>query len=501
MRCTERCPNCPSCTKPELNKPIVSGEWNNPSIVFVGDTPNQESSNRQKVFSGKFAEEFANTYLPLAGLDRQHISLTNTVKCHWEDGDSPDWLVKSCAEFHLRQELAYYQPKYVVLMGSTANSLLGLDVDMEHGMMRHTELLGWKGTVFSTHHPALGLHKSDKMLAMVDKLDGDFPRLKLLLRGQLKELKDEVTTEYSRLNSVRRIRAVLARGMGNDFSIAVDTESKKTWRGFQATTKYTPWCVTFAMWPGEAFMIRMSDEDAFAEFSRQINKFWRVIFHNSAYDHEILRMAGANVDWSRTYDTMQMAYDDGRLPKGLKALSYRLLGKRMTSFDDTVVPHSREVAIKYLEDAMTRVWPARDQDWTGDMVQRNCSDCGGKGQVSNGLRGKMRKLYPCDCDGGKVTVKKMTRKHGLTEKLNLLAGSMTRKSDIDLWKRWEDWTDNDPVGMQLMIDTMGPIPLPSIEYVPEAEAIEYACGDAHETLRIFPIIQERLVNLRRSFNQ
>jgi hypothetical protein len=33
--------------------------------------------------------------------------------------------------------------------------------------------------------------------------------------------------------------------------------------------------------------------------------------------------------------------------------------------------------------------------------------------------------------------------------------------------------------------------------VPEDEAIVYACGDAHETRRLHPVMLERLVDIRR----
>jgi hypothetical protein len=92
----------------------------------------------------------------------------------------------------------------------------------------------------------------------------------------------------------------------------------------------------------------------------------------------------------------------------------------------------------------------------------------------------------------------MTRKQSLNDKLNRLATDLLKNpKGIDLWERWNGWAERDPIGIVDMIDKLGPVPIASIEYVPEDEAIEYACGDAHETLRIFPIIQQRLVDLRR----
>jgi len=383
-------------------------------------------------------------------------------------------------------------------MGGVANSLMKYDIELEHGIMHKGTLLGWTGWIYSTYHPALGLHMPSAMLQLVD----DFRRLRGYLNGSITILKDNCPNPiFMKLTEPSQVAEIMN---GHDHAwepIAVDTESKKRWRGYPSTAKYIPWCISFCLQLGEAFVIRVEDELAMAEFLRQLHGFNEVVFHNSAYDYEIISRIHAGlaakdlamIPWSRVQDTMAMAYHDGRMPKKLKVIGYRILAKYMESFDEVVIPHSREAALEYIEHAMSMDWPKPVQEPTGLTVVKKCPDCKGTGMMRLGT-GKFKRLYKCDCDGGTVTVPKMTRKQGMNDKLYRLVTDLKKNPDIDLWERWEGWgTQIDP-----LIAKIGPIPLPSIEYVPEDKAIQYAAGDAHETLRIYPILRKRLADLRRS---
>jgi uracil-DNA glycosylase family 4 len=500
MRIDTCCPNCPNKGLLLGSDKPISGDYNRDEILFVGEQPGKEERARHRIFIGASGQEFNETYLPLAGLSRTEVSLTNTVKCWTADsGEAPNTeLIKSCSQFHLKQELAYHQPRVVCLMGAVANSLLKIDVDMDHGIPRKTELLGHSCYVFPTYHPALGLHMSSKMLQLVD----DFRRLKAFLRGDLQVAKDRYPiARYFKLTDPGDVAEIM--NVGDWLAISVDTESKKRWRGYPSTVKYIPWCISFSVHPGEGFVIRVGDVAAMSEFLRCIDNYKEVVFHNSPYDYDIITrihtaLAANNpslpmIPWSRVRDTMAMAYHDGRVPKGLKALAYRLLGKRMTSFDEVVVPHSHEAALEYIERAMSMDWPKPVQVPTGMAVTKKCPDCKGTGQLRAG-RGKAKRVYACDCEDGLVTVPKMTRKQGMNDKLYRLVTDLKKKPNLNVWERWEGWgTDVDP-----LIRDIGPLPLPSIEYVPEDEAIQYAAGDADATLQIYPLMKQRLAELRRS---
>ena len=517
MRCTERCPECPSRNLALGEKPknVVSGDWDGddeyPHVLFVGEKPGIEENNRHRVFIGQTGEEFNNTYLPLAGLSRDRVSITNAMKCYWvaNSGDTPPpSIVKSCAEFHLRRELDYHSPNIIVLMGGTANSLCNLDVEIEHGLVRKGSLLGWGGYIYSTFHPALGLHMPSKMKALLD----DFRNLRGVINGEVQPLKNNQWTDFMRISDPYDVKAILTGPWFQGDYIAVDTESKKSWRGFKSTIKYTPWCISFSMNPHSAFMVKVEDVDAIHQFITMLDA-WnpsRVIFHNAAYDWNILDIIKRGVgleeckrlQLSQVQDTMAMAYHDGRVPKGLKALGYRHLGIDMQSFDEVVVPYSRNVALDYLCKIGSVDWPVPKPESTGALKERVCTDCKGKGVVSIGM-GKNKKTYKCDCDHGKGMAPVMSRKQGINQKINRLFGDMEKgiadgTKPVDIWERWGGWVEKEPLDVIPVIQKYGAIPLPSIEYVPEAEAVQYACLDANVTLRLFPILKQRLTKIRRS---
>lgn len=506
----ERCPDCPSRTfdKDTPVKKVVPGVGNpDADTAYVGEGPGREEGNRGVPFCGKTGDELDGLYLPLAGQGaRGDVYLTNACKCHWADSSDPppDALVRSCANFHLRRELAEVGPKLVVLMGGTSNRLAGIDLDMHHGFLTpDVDFLGHRCNLFSTYHPALGMHKSSAMLSLLE----DFKSIR-----ELRELPVDKCPKpkFKRLVTAAEVKAEL--GDWHDEDLAVDTESIKRWKGYASTIRYTPWCATFSREVGYAFMVRVSDRGAWEEFGRQTVRFRRLLMHNSDHDVEQLRLADVLVDWGRVQDTMQIAYHDGRLPKGLKALGYRLLGSRMRNFDDVIGPYALDLQMDYLGEAVLHDWPKPEQLGTGVWEYANCPECKGDGVLTRrmhmaGLLGipamdvkiknPTEKLV-CVADGckkGKIYREKLTRKQGVQDKLNRIIGDIGRNpTGVDIQERWENWNTED---IDSLVAKMGPLPLPSIDQVPEDETVPYACADAHNTLRIAPILRGRVALIRR----
>jgi len=109
-------------------------------------------------------------------------------------------------------------------------------------------------------------------------------------------------------------------------------------------------------------------------------------------------------------------------------------------------------------------------------------------------RGKNRKAYPCDCGDGFVVVEKTTRKQGIGQKIRRMLTDLAKKPEMDVWERWCNWED----AVVPLIESIGPMPLNSIEHAPKDQVIDYACADAHNTWRIYPILMVRFLNMRRS---
>jgi hypothetical protein len=143
---------------------------------------------------------------------------------------------------------------------------------------------------------------------------------------------------------------------------------------------------------------------------------------------------------------MQEAYHLGNLPQGLKALAYRLLGVRMQSWEDLVLPPSREKAVEWLR-----------AEWDDESEHRV--------RVEKQLKTKV-----------KVEFKPTQRERDIRRIL-----SHSWKEKYDIWEKAEECG-------------LGGIPRPSIRYARMADSVSYACRDSDITLQV----AGKLVDLRDS---
>jgi hypothetical protein len=187
------------------------------------------------------------------------------------------------------------------------------------------------------------------------------------------------------------------------------------------------------------------------------------LLHHSLHDIPVLREMGVEVP--RWRDTMIDAYHLADVPQGLKALGWRLLGVRMASYEDTVLPHSLIPALAYLADAGGLLESALTLTHTLKSGPR-------KGQT------ELRPLPGVD-KAAMATWRKVQK--------------ATREAGADPWKRWEGWHSHD---RQLLASLMGgDLPHPSIAHVPLEEAVGYAALDAIVTLRVHRALSRRQVRL------
>lgn len=524
-RCPQRCPEC-FCKGDDTNLPVPGQGPTDAEVMCIGEGPGKQERNMHLPFVGKTGEELNNTYLPLSGLSRSDVYVSNAFRCSWAESKDvpPDHIVRSCAEFHLRRELNQIKPRVVVLMGGIANSLIGRKVDIHHGTAVEADLLGHRVLCYSSFHPARGLHQSSTMQQLLD----DFRRLKLFLRGDLPLALDTCPNpSYYQLKTADEVDAVLAHRLRD--KIAVDTESSKTWKGYKNTIHYVTYCSTFCLDEGEAFLVMRSDKAAWDRLGYWLVR-WRgkILCHNLPHDWRAFDQCGVQLPWERSQDTMAQSYVLANLAKGLKPLAYQLLSSSARSFDDVVRPYGIRAVMEYIADAAMREWPAPEQEETGEFVTKVCPNCDGKTAIKtitqspcvcgNGSveyetkkgNTKVKKCpmckgkavintatyQDCTCDGGYVTVPKMTRKQGLGQKLNRLITDYINNGmsdDFDPWERLNGWD----LAIQPMIDEMGPPPLDSVDLVPVDELLDYAASDAHNCLRIEPIMSARMVDLRR----
>lgn len=180
----DRCPLCPGTCKP------VSGDGRKGSKVFlIGEGPGPAEDSQGIPFIGPTGQELDSTYLPLAGLDREDVYVTNIVKCRTVGRALNYELVDACALWHLKGELEAVKPEHVVLMGRWANQLIdkgddALGIERIHGRTIWAGLFETLYAVTSTLHPAAGLHKTQRMREIIE----DFEALGRAIADPQKEI-------------------------------------------------------------------------------------------------------------------------------------------------------------------------------------------------------------------------------------------------------------------------------------------------------------------------
>ena len=122
--------------------------------------------------------------------------------------------------------------------------------------------------------------------------------------------------------------------------IAVDTESHGG----------KPWSIQWSGYKNTGYMLSANDERGIGKFGCYLrDNDVEVVFHNAAYDLEVLRRLGIPV--RRFRDTMQEAFALGNLPQGLKPLAYRLFRYTMTSYQEVVRPASIKALYSWMTEA------------------------------------------------------------------------------------------------------------------------------------------------------
>ncbi len=143
------CTKCPLCSTRTNAVPGKGDE--HARIILVGEAPGRREDERGEPFVGA-AGHILDNALAGAGLSRESVYITNTVKCRPPDNRVPtDAERAACAEY-LAAEISLISPKIVCIMGNTAyKSILGgSSITRERGKTIHRDGIDY----FLTVHPA-----------------------------------------------------------------------------------------------------------------------------------------------------------------------------------------------------------------------------------------------------------------------------------------------------------------------------------------------------------
>lgn len=435
-----RCSACPQNTR------CLPGDGPTPANIMCIGTRTGWGDDNGRLFYGQAGQEWNDNYLQLAGLSRDDVFFTNTVKCLGDAPKPSDADIAACSAHWLPAQVAEVQPEVIVLMGGVATSLVPAitSVELEHGYPRRVQNVaafgGWSGTVLSMYHPEAGAHETAKMIPLLE----DWENFGKWLKGKWQPPTPPGSKpRYSWLESRSDFKQVRL-GSYSYSHLPIDTESDES----------RPYSIQFSPNPQIAYMFRIERTDVLDEFRAWFYGEFdaRACCHNILYDENELEKSRVELRGRR--DTMQEAYQLGNLPQGLKALAFRLLGLRMISYDDVVTPYSKRKLDEWLAEAYEIVF---------DMW-------GTHAELKTGGYSKVRKAHAAE-----AVLKRVMK------------AINTDGSDYDPWQLPKVNAEGEKqrlIGrpwLPELEDVLGRMPRPSIVHAPQDKQLEYGCSDAYVT--------------------
>ena len=421
---------CTSCALREGCKGPVPAKPGRGGVMLVGEAPGKNEDETGVPFTGQ-AGEYLNSLLESAGLSRDLVTISNTVKCRPKSNRTPTVEeAQYCASRWLDLEISAFQPQIVVPMGRVAIEYLTGQTNVEHVHGIPFEKDG--ATILPVYHPAAGFYDT----RLMRHIQHDFETLGKLVRGEQVVVPQDEYPEpvYVEMTSDKYFDKVAAWD--------TETVDDELW-SFQASDT-----------PGTGYFMK-AGEWAMAP------GYQGAVVHNYLFDAKYLELPG------NTDDTMLMAYLLG-LPQGLKELAWRLCGMEMESYQETIGGHRKDKAMAYLEDAVNLEVPdpplLENTSWSK----------------------KENRLLTSSKQPQHIT-KKIKRIIA-----DVVGGKQLKDGPVDPYVRWHNIDKRERAEVER---ELGPMRDASLEDVPMDEAVHYACRDSDATLRVFQILSERIDKL------
>ena len=173
------------CTKCDLCKTrtnSVPGKGNFDSdVIFVGEAPGRNEDSKGEPFVGVAGKKLS-LALENAGISRDEVYITNTVKCRPPKNRVPSTIERETCQEYLQKEIEIIQPKIICVLGNTAfGSILG-----------GTEITKFRGKVgrkgkqlyFITIHPAATIYNQELIKVLKEDIKKLFELIRELKNGK-----------------------------------------------------------------------------------------------------------------------------------------------------------------------------------------------------------------------------------------------------------------------------------------------------------------------------
>lgn len=449
------CPLIDTCAAPV---PPVGSIY--ATVMLIGEAPGLNEDDHGIPFTGTTWFELEK-YMGIAGLARDDVWLTNTVKCKPpKDPELAD--AHPCVDIWLRGEIALVKPKVIIAMGQMATRLMLGD---DHATMEDTHGYpvplpdSWGLTdcwLIPVYHPSAGIHNT----RLISSIRSDWEAVRDLLDDDNGSIRTKPVDEWAGKEiyvdlkgaSSDAIDAVLQMALDSELPIAIDTE----------VVHNSVWCMSMAWEPGIAYIIDMADIHEIRWFF--VHPTIEIIWHNGVYDIAKLLAAGIKLRPFRHHDTMLLARMLQMEFAGLKWLSSHLLGMVMEDYNDVVgvaqLPLAWDYLIKVYGLPLSSIKPVPVKELVWDN------------QIKS-LVTKIKNPQP------------LSKK--VAALLRDIKKSIDEGSDLpDYVKRWKDWGhETDQV-----VEVLGPFPIADLSHVNRTKAVWYSGRDADATVRLFPVLKK-----------
>ncbi len=149
---------CPHCELARSRTRAVPGEGaEDANLLFIGEGPGWHEDQQGRPFVGS-AGQFLDQLLALIGLRREHVYITNIVKCRPPQNRDPlPAEIQSCRPW-LDRQIDLIRPRMVVTLGrhSLARYAPGESIGKVHGKPRKLNDM----IHYPMYHPAAALHQA-----------------------------------------------------------------------------------------------------------------------------------------------------------------------------------------------------------------------------------------------------------------------------------------------------------------------------------------------------
>ncbi len=168
------CTRCPLHTG---RSNAVPGEGpSDADVMVIGEAPGKAEDEQGRPFVGP-AGRLLNRLLELAGLRRDHVYITNVVKCRPPGNRDPKPEEIAACRPYLEIQISLVKPRLIIAVGRIAGRTLyemaGLKwsgIRAARGRLRSVTIAGHRTMLIVTYHPAAALYNA----SLRSELEADF---------------------------------------------------------------------------------------------------------------------------------------------------------------------------------------------------------------------------------------------------------------------------------------------------------------------------------------